>query len=169
MKISMIVAIGKKGQLGKDNQLLWHIPEDLKNFKKLTTNHHIIMGRKTFESIGKPLPNRTSIVLSKNDFKANGIFTCKSIEEAINLCKERGEQEVFIIGGGELYRSTIENVDRIYLSKVYYDGDADTYFPTLKTQDWIILEEINYKETNNEDGTKIPAWQFCILERLKIK
>lgn len=169
MKLSMIVAIGKRGQIGKDNKLLWHIPEDLKNFKNLTLNHHIIMGRKTYESIGKPLPNRTSIVLSHNEFKQDGIFVCKNIDEAIKFCENNNEEEAFIIGGGELYKSTIDIIDRLYLTKVYYNEDADTFFPTLKTSDWLIIEEINHEEIIKDDGTKIPAWQFCILERLKIR
>lgn len=169
MKLSMIAAIGKHGQIGKNNKLLWHIPNDLQNFKKLTLNHHIIMGRKTYESIGKPLPNRTSVVLTSKELKEDGIFTCKSINEAITFCEKRNEEEAFIIGGGELYKKTVDIVDRIYLTKVYYDGEADTFFPILKTTDWLIIEEVDHKEIIKDDGTKIPAWQFCILERLKIK
>lgn len=169
MRLSIIVAIGKRGQIGKENRLLWHIPEDLKNFKNLTLNHHIIMGRKTFESIGKPLPNRISVVVSRSNFKQDGVIVCKNIEEAIEFCKNSGDEEAFIIGGGEIYKQTIDLVDRIYLTKVYYNEDADIFFPHLRTPDWFILEEINHKEIIQEDGKKIPAWQFCILERLRIK
>lgn len=169
MQLCMIVAVGKNGQIGKDNKLLWHIPEDLKMFKELTSGHHIIMGRKTFESIGKPLPNRTSVVLSRNNFKQDGIFTCENIEDAIELCKKRGESKAFIIGGAKLYASTLEKIDILYLTNVDYDGDADTYFPKLNTLEWIVLQEKSNKETITKEGVKIPAWRsLTLMNRKKI-
>ncbi|MFV0481281.1 MAG: dihydrofolate reductase [Campylobacteraceae bacterium] len=166
MRVSMIVAAGRRWQIGLNNNLLWHIPEDLKHFKNLTTNHHIIMGRKTFESIGKALPNRTSIVLSKSGFKADNVFTCKDIDEALNLAKENGEDEVFIIGGAKVYNATLPLVDRLYLSIVDYDGRADTFFPQVVLRDWQLLDEKTYPQSVNKDGEKIPAWQYFILQRM---
>ncbi len=124
--------------IGHDNKLMWHIPEDLKRFKEYTTNHHVIMGRKTYESIidqlGKPLPNRTSIVITRNkDYEVTeDNIVVSSIEDAYKIAEEAGESEVFVIGGGEIYDSTINDIDTIYLTRLMatYDG-ADTYFPAV--------------------------------------
>lgn len=128
MKVSLIVAIGKQGQIGKANKLLWHLPDDLKNFKKLTTNHPIIMGRKTFESIGRPLPQRTNIVISSQAIAS--VITVPNLEAAIEYAKKYDQEEAFIIGGALVYKTSLDQkvVDRIYLSRVSYDGDADTFF-----------------------------------------
>lgn len=136
MKISIIVAVGKNFEIGLIGKLLWHIPDDLKNFKSITKNHHMLMGRKTFESLNcKALPNRTSIVISKStnleQYKSENIFVAQTIEEGIKIAQERNETELFIIGGGEIYKQAMEFSDRIYLSKVNYSGEADTFFPTI--------------------------------------
>lgn len=133
MKISMIAVIGKKRELGKNNKLLWHIPEDMKHFKNTTSGHVVIMGRKTFESIGKPLPNRTNIVVTNNkNYKAQGCQVAYSIEEAINFAKQNDTSkypEIFIIGGGQLYSQGIKYADKLYLTIVNQEATADTYFP----------------------------------------
>jgi dihydrofolate reductase len=154
MKVSLIVAIGKQGQIGKDNKLLWHISEDLKNFKKLTTNHPIIMGRKTFESIGKPLPQRTNIVISSQTI-AN-VITVSNLEAAIESAKIHDQEEAFIIGGAQVYKTSLDQkfVDRIYLSRVNYDGDADTFFHFDSSQ---------FRCTHQED---FADFQFEIWERI---
>ena len=111
--ITIIAAIGKNNELGKDNQLLWHLPADLKHFKNLTSGHPIIMGRKTYESIGKPLPNRTNIVVSRKDDRfEEGILIVPSLKDAIKHAKKINEN-IFIIGGGEIYRNTIDMADRL--------------------------------------------------------
>jgi len=116
MTISIIVAIGENNAIGKNNQLLWHMPADLKYFKTKTSGHTIIMGRKTFDSVGKPLPNRRNIVVTRQDIKIEGCEVVKSIDEAIALCK--GEDEVFIGGGAEIYRLAMDKTNRIYLTVI---------------------------------------------------
>ena len=161
MKLSTIVAIGKNYEIGLVNKLLWHISEDLKNFKRLTNGHHIIMGRKTYESIGFPLPNRTSVVLSKNGFEADDVFTCKDLDEAIKLCQDRGEDEAFIIGGAQIYSDSYLKSDKLYLTRVDFVGEADTYFPEIDMNQWEILEEVCH-----EASDLAPAWVFQELRRV---
>jgi len=170
---SLIVAVGKNNEIGKNNQLLWHIPEDLKNFKKITTGKTVIMGKNTYESIGKPLPNRVNIVLSRNfleigkkiseDRKKYENETTKlefldDFQKVIEKYKDFPE-EVFIIGGGEIYKKSLELgiITRIYMSHVdFSDDEADTYFPEIDWEKWVTLTEENY------DG-----WKFCIYEKIK--
>ena len=170
---SLIVAGGKNNEIGKNNQLLWHIPEDLKNFKKITTGKTVIMGKNTYESIGKPLPNRVNIVLSRNfleigkkiseDRKKYENETTKlefldDFQKVIEKYKDFPE-EVFIIGGGEIYKKSLELgiITRIYMSHVdFSDDEADTYFPEIDWEKWVTLTEENY------DG-----WKFCIYEKIK--
>lgn len=164
MKIALIVAIAENNAIGKDNELLWHLPADLKRFKEITTGHCIIMGRKTFESIGKPLPNRTSIIISRNlNYTQEGAHVVHSLNEAFELCKN--EEEVFIIGGGAIYKETIDMADRIYLTKVHQNFEADTFFPTIASEDWRIVkkEVLPVNEKN-----KYPA-TFMILDKIKKK
>ena len=171
---SLIVAVGKNNEIGKNNQLLWYIPEDLKNFKKITTGKTVIMGRNTYESIGRALPNRTNIVLSRNsleiekkieeDRKKYENETTKlefydDFQKVIEKYKDLKE-EIFIIGGGEIYKKSLEMgiVNRIYMSHVdFSDSEADTYFPKIDLNEWITLTEENY------DG-----WKFCIYEKVNV-
>ena len=173
LMFSLIVAIGKNNEIGKNNQLLWHIPEDLKNFKKITTGKTVIMGKNTYESIGKPLPNRVNIVLSRNfleigkkiseDRKKYENETTKlefldDFQKVIEKYKDFPE-EVFIIGGGEIYKKSLELgiITRIYMSHVdFSDDEADTHFPEIDWEKWVTLTEENY------DG-----WKFCIYEKIK--
>lgn len=125
--LSIIAAIGDNRELGKNYQLLWHIPEDMKRFKALTSGHTVIMGRKTFESIGKPLPNRTNIIITSNkEFSAPGCIITHSLDEAIKLSNDI---ETFIIGGASIYSQAIDRADKLYLTKVKGTFDADIYFP----------------------------------------
>lgn len=141
MIISIIAAVGQNRAIGKDNKLLWHISADLKKFKSLTTGHAIIMGRKTFESIGKPLPNRTNIIVSRNEnYKIDGCITLNSLDNALKQAKD--ESEVFIIGGGELYKQALPLAHKMYLTMVFDDFDADTFFPEFDEDEWIVLNEI---------------------------
>lgn len=131
-KISIIVAHDDKLGIGKNNQLLFRISEDLKRFKKITTNHPIIMGRKTFESIGKPLPDRTNIVITRNpDFKADGCKVVDSLDKAISLARDIDDQEIFIIGGGQIYKLALDQnfVNRLYITHIQGDFKAEVFFP----------------------------------------
>ncbi|MDR2342800.1 MAG: dihydrofolate reductase [Campylobacteraceae bacterium] len=166
MRLSIIVAVGKAWQIGLDNKLLWYIPEDLRLFRELTTTHHLIMGRKTYESIGRPLPNRTSIILSKSGFAADGVFTCESLQKAIELCESRGEDEAFVVGGGEVYKEALPLADRLYLTTVDYNGRADTFFPPINFRNWQTIDEKKYEKSIGRNGEKIPAWQHFALQKI---
>ena len=163
--ITLIVAMGKNREIGKENQLLWHLPKDLKHFKELTSGHPIIMGRKTYESIGKPLPNRTNIVISrKNDWFEEGILIVGSIKEAVKFAKKIDE-EVFIIGGGNIYEQTIDLADKLEVTLVDAVLDADTFFPKINEKVWQKTnEEYHQKDEKNE-------FDFCFqtFERIKEK
>ena len=142
MTISAIVAISKNRAIGKDNQIPWYLPADLKYFKKKTSGHHLLMGRKSFLSIGRPLPNRINMVLTRDPFfVASGITTVHSIEEGIQLAKEAGEEELFIIGGGEIYRQCLPLTEKIYLTEVDVEVDGDTFFPELPEDEWALMSQ----------------------------
>jgi len=146
MKLSMIVAASENNVIGKDNQLLWRLPDDLKHFKRTTQGHHVIAGRKTFESQGRPLPNRTNIVITRNkDYKAEGCVLVHSLEDA--LSQVTNDDEPFIIGGEGIYRLAMDKVDRIYLTRVHGTFDGDTCFPELSEEDWKVVDE-QYHETD---------------------
>ncbi|UTJ06133.1 dihydrofolate reductase [Arcobacter roscoffensis] len=163
MKISMIVAYGKNWEIGLDNQMLWHISEDFKNFKAITSGHHILMGRKTFESIGKPLPNRTSLVLTRGDFSHEGVHTFNNVQEAFDKARESGEEELFIIGGANIYESLFDYVDKMYLSEVDFEGEADAYLKEIDFSTWDLQEQREYEAIKNEKGDIIsPAWNFKV-------
>jgi len=127
----------RKRGIGADNKLPWRLSADLKRFRELTMDHHIIIGRKTFESIGRPLPGRRMIVVTRDvKYKAEGCDVAHSVEDAINLAREKGESEVFICGGAEIYAQTIEIVDRMYLTFVDAEVAADTFFPEFDEREW---------------------------------
>jgi len=128
--VSIIVAADENNIIGRDNDLIWHLPDDLKHFKELTTGHAIIMGRKTFESIGKPLPDRTSIIITRNpDHQVEGCVTVHSLQEALNAVED--DKESFIIGGEQIYRLALPMADRVYLTRVHHQFDGDRVFPNL--------------------------------------
>ena len=152
--ITIIAAIAKNNALGKNNDLIWHLPADLKRFKKVTTGHYILMGRNTFESIGKPLPNRTTIIITRNkDYFKDGCLIANSLEEAIEMAKE--EEQIFIIGGAQIYKETIAKdlADQLDITLVHKDFDADVYFPEISTQVWkeVAREDFNADEKNKLD------------------
>ena len=150
MIISIIVAVAENNAIGYDNHLLWHISEDLKRFKSFTTGHHIIMGRKTYESVGKPLPGRINIVISRQaNYSAEGCLVAKSLEEALELAKQ--DSEVFIIGGGEIYKEVLSITDKIYLTRVHAGFAADTFFPELNLSEWA-TESVQKGKPANDDG-----------------
>lgn len=138
----MIAAAGENGELGKDNDLLWHLPDDFKHFKQLTSGHKIIMGRKTFESFPKPLPNRFHIVITrKRDYQIDHpkCTVVHSLEEALTLVEQ--EKQAFIIGGGEIYKQALPHSDGIELTRVHGSFEADTFFPEIDPQEWELVEE----------------------------
>jgi len=138
MIISAIVATAKKNVIGKNNQIPWYLPADLKYFKKTTLHHHLIMGRKCFESIGRPLPNRTNIIVTKNPFfVASNCLIAHSVEEALSLAKGKGEEEVFIIGGGEIYAQSKKYWTKIYRTEVELEVEGDVFFPKINGNDWV--------------------------------
>ncbi|TVZ55891.1 dihydrofolate reductase [Lutibacter sp. Hel_I_33_5] len=142
--ITIIAAIAKNNALGKDNDLIWHLPADLKRFKKVTTGHHILMGRNTFESIGKPLPNRTTVIITRNKrYKQKGCEVAYSIEKALEIAKE--DEEIFIIGGAQIYKQAIEKdlVNQLDITIVHHEFDADVFFPEIDSKIW--------KEAKRED------------------
>ena len=142
-KITLIVAASSNNAIGKDNDLLWRLSEDLKRFKKLTSGHAIIMGRKTFESLPKALPNRTNIVITRNqDYTATGAVVCSSIEEALEIAKE--DEQPFIIGGGEIYKQAFPIADCLELTRVHKDYEGDTFFPEIDETLWELTQEDHY-------------------------
>ena len=147
--ITLIAAAAKNDALGKDNDLIWHISEDLKRFKRLTTGHAIIMGRKTFESMPKALPNRTNIVLTRNkNYKADGALVTSTVEEALDLAKE--DNQPFIIGGAQIYSLFMEYCDRIELTRVHHEFEADVFFPKIDASKWNISKKEFVSKTENQ-------------------
>ena len=143
--ITIIAAIGKNGELGKNNDLIWHLPNDLKRFKKVTAGHHVIMGRKTFESLGKPLPNRTNIVITRNhDYKAEGCVIVNSLEEAITLAKTE-DPNPYILGGAQIYKQAIKIADVLDLTLVDAELNADAFFPNINTTIWKEVERYDHQ------------------------
>ena len=162
MTISAIVATARNRAIGKAGQIPWYLPADLKYFKRTTLHHAIIMGRKTFESIGRPLPKRTNIVVTRNPFyAASGAFVVPSVEAALELAYDHGETEAFIIGGGEIYQLTEPRWDRLYLTEVDLEvTDADAFFPGL-TGNW---REVS-AEAHRAAGKNEVDYRFVVLER----
>jgi len=144
--IIMIAAVAENNALGKNNELVWHLPNDFKRFKSLTTDHYIIMGRKTFESFPKPLPNRTHIVITRqNDYKPEGCIVVDSIEKALEICPKK--EDSYIIGGGEIYKLGLPFTDIIEITRVHHTFDADTFFPEINKKEWQLVEsEENFKD-----------------------
>lgn len=146
-EVCIIAAVSENRAIGKDNKLLWRIPEDLKQFKELTTGHPIIMGRKTFESIGRPLPDRLNIVItSDQSFKAHGCTVCHSLDEAIETAKSKDQDRIFIIGGGKVYEESIGLVDKLYLTLVEGEHEGDTFFPDYSNFNNVLSERASESE-----------------------
>lgn len=150
--ISIIACLGRNNAIGRDNKLLWHLPDDLRNFKKITSGNIIVMGRKTYQSIGRPLPNRTNIIITRDKkYKAEGCIVKHSFDEVLNEAKQYGDKEIFIIGGGQIYEQALPHTDKLYLTIVDDEPEADTFFPDYSDFKNIIKKEkhsqnnINYK------------------------
>ncbi len=168
MKIALIAAVAENGVIGKDNQLLWHLPADLQHFKRLTTGHVVMMGRKTYESIraanrGKPLPNRTNVIVTRQpDYRADGCEVVHSLDEAFNHPALRtAHAALFVIGGAELYAQVLPLADKLYLTEVKTAPDGDALFPTINLTDW---DEIT-RTPHPADERHAHAFEFVELER----
>ena len=159
MIVSIIVAIGENHAIGKNNQLLWHMPNDLKHFKDITSGRTIIMGRKTFDSVGKPLPRRRNIVVTRQEITIPGCEVVKSIEDGLALCKD--EDEVFIGGGAEIYKLAMHLTDRIYLTIIHKSFDADTFFPEIDKLEW---KEVKREDFEPDEKNPL-SYSFITLER----
>lgn len=158
--LTMIAAASENNALGKDNDLVWHLPDDFKRFKRLTSGHHIIMGRKTFESFPKPLPERTHVVITrKDDYKPDGAVIVNSLEEAVRVSKL--DEQPFIIGGGEIYKMGMEIADRIELTRVHGKFDADTFFPEIDEGKWKLVKE----QFHGKDEKHDYAFTYLTYER----
>lgn len=153
--------MGRNREIGADNQLLWHLPKDLKHFKEITSGHPVIMGRKTYESIGKPLPNRTNIVVSrKTDWFEEGILIVGSIKEALKFAKKIDE-DIFIIGGGNIYEQTIDLADKLEVTVVDAELKADTFFPEINAKNWQKTDEICHEKDEKN------SYDFCFQTYLR--
>ncbi|MFQ5930282.1 MAG: dihydrofolate reductase, partial [Acidobacteriota bacterium] len=137
MRLSIIAAVSANQVIGHNNRLPWRLPADLKRFKSLTMGHHLLVGRKTFESIGRPLPGRTTVVIThRNDYAPKGVLVAHSLNEAVKMAS--GDDEVFIAGGAQIYRQTLARADRLYLTLIHEDFEGDAYFPQFDESDWLL-------------------------------
>ncbi len=163
MNISIIAAIAENGAIGKDNRLLWKLPADMKLFKALTTGHHVIMGRKTFDSMGaKPLSNRVNVVVSRQkDFHPENCVTCSSITEALQIAEKEEENEAFIIGGGEIYQLGMHLADTMYLTRVHVTIPGDAFFPPFEDSEWELVEKTYYSRDDKNEY----SFDFCVYKR----
>lgn len=166
MKLSLIVAAANNNVIGRNNELPWHLPQDLKYFKSVTLGKPVIMGRKTFESIGKPLPGRTNIVITRQpDWKFSGVLVAQSVEEAIEIAGQfRAEQnqvsdEVMVIGGAEIYRHALPMADRVYLTRIEKNIEGDAHFPALSAEQWEKTSELP-----GDVDAALPH-RFCVFQR----
>ncbi|NNF34398.1 MAG: dihydrofolate reductase [Saprospiraceae bacterium] len=162
MIISAIVAVANNRVIGKDNDIPWYLPADLKYFKKTTLNHHILMGRKCYASIGKPLPKRTNVIVSRDPyFISSNCLVARSIEEGLEMAYDNGEKECFIIGGGTIYNQTQKLWDRLYLTEVDLDVEGDVFFPEINHSEWKIISE----EPQEPDEKNPYHYTFKVLHR----
>lgn len=162
MNISAIVAMSSDRIIGLNNQIPWYLPADLKFFKKTTSGHHILMGRKCFESIGMPLPNRTNIIITRDPYYiVSNCIIVHSIEEGILLAKQNGENELFIIGGGEIYNQSKDYWNKLYVTFVDYKGAGDTYFPEIAFEQW----ELDSREEGTVDSKNLIQHHFDIYRK----
>lgn len=163
MQISLIVAYSRNNAIGRDNAIPWHLPADLQHFKKTTLGHHIIMGRRTFESIGRALPGRTNVVVTRQaDFHAPGCLTASSLENALALARDSGDSDAYVIGGGALYREALPLAHRLYITEVdIVVPDAEVFFPNVDFLEWELKEETPHApDEKNHHG-----YVFKVFER----
>lgn len=160
--IIMIAAVAENNALGKNNNLLWHLPNDFKRFKEITSGHYIIMGRKTFESFPKPLPNRTHIIISRQkDFSKEGCIVVQDLENALAVCPKN--EDIFVIGGGEIYKQFLPFADQLDITRVHNSFDADVYFPEIDLEIWQLTSDI----FNQKDEKHLFDYSFQTFVRKK--
>ncbi len=150
--VTIIVAMGQQNQIGLNGTMPWHLSDDLKNFKKLTIGHPVIMGRKTFDSIGKALPNRLNFVITSNPGKVRAYKVCpvQNLEQAIKQAALTGK-EIFIIGGASIYKQSLDMADKLIITHVAYNGEADTYMPSIDWNQWKVVDKQQFKKDNRND------------------
>lgn len=162
MKISIIVAIADNGVIGRDNELPWRLSADLQRFKALTMGHHLLLGRKTFEAIGRPLPGREMIVVSRGTPELpDGVHLASSILDGIERARSHGEEELFVAGGASIYAVTLTDCDRVYLTRVHDDVDGDVLFPAV---DWSLWDEVSRQEIPADERNEY-ATTFTVYDR----
>ena len=161
MKVNLIVAASLNNCIGKDNKLLWHLPNDLKYFKNITWGFPVIMGRKTFESVNKPLPGRTNIVITRqNEWHFPGVVSVASLEEALQKAAATNALELFIIGGGEIYQQSLPIADRIYLTRVETEINGDAFFPEISSPAW----QLKFEDKHERDEKHLYNYDFQVWE-----
>ena len=152
--LSIIAAVARNGVIGLNNTLPWHLPEDLKRFRALTTGHHILMGRKTYESLGRLLPGRTTVIVSRRpDYRVTGAIVVNSLRQAISACG--ADEEVFVIGGAQLYREALPLANKLYLTRIEQDFNGDTHFPPLDLKRW--------REVSSEAGLSAHGFGYTFV------
>lgn len=165
MTISLIAAVAQNRVIGKENDLPWRLPDDMKYFMQTTLGHHVLMGRKNYDSLPdkfKPLPNRTNIVVTRqNNFNASGCTVVSSIEKGIDLALENNETELFVIGGAQIYKQSLERANYLYLTEINAEIEGDTYFPSFEPNDW---EEVSRKHHGIDDRHRY-SFDFVIYKR----
>lgn len=161
--ISLVVAVSENYVIGKDNKLIWHLPADLKFFKEVTMGHHMIMGRKTFESIGRPLPGRTSVVVTRNKELSlpEGVLVADSLQNAIAMCGN--DPEICIIGGAQIFKEAMPIADRIYLTIIHQEFEGDVYFPKPDPNEWKMVSRKDFQP----DEKNPYSYSFCQLEKIR--
>jgi dihydrofolate reductase len=164
MKISLIAALAANNVIGKENDLVWKLPDDFKRFKRITSDHFILMGRKTFESLVKPLPHRTHIVITRNkDYQVpEGHYVFESVEEAFIFCQKRNVEQLYVIGGGEIYKQTLAMADELILTEVEASPEGDTYFPEFDKKNWKVI----FSEFHPADDRHQYAFTYINYERI---
>ena len=164
MTVSALVAVAHHNVIGKDNQIPWYLPADLAYFKRTCLNHCILMGRNSFRSLGRPLPKRTNIVITRDPFfTAEGVLIAHSVEEALGLAFDTGETEAFIIGGGEIFKQSVDLWDKLYITEIDLDVEGDVFFPTLDPAEW----RETWREAHEPDAKNEWPYVFKILERVE--
>jgi dihydrofolate reductase len=161
MIISIIVAAATNNAIGKDGKMPWHLPNDLKHFKNITWAMPVIMGRKTFESIGKPLPGRKNIVITRQpSWTAPGVVAVKSIEDALFIAKEADAAEAMIVGGGEIYKAVMDKAKRIYMTRVDAAPEGDTFFPAINADQWCLVSQQRHEaDEKNDYNHSFETWE----------
>jgi dihydrofolate reductase len=162
MRVSLIAALARNRVIGRDNRLPWRLPADLRRFKQLTMGHTLLVGRKTFESIGRPLPGRTMLVASrKPGYAPEGVRVVRSVQEALDAARERGETELFVAGGAEIYHQTLPVADRLHFTRIEEDVPGDAYFPEYDETQWRLVEREDFAPSQ-----EVPfAWSFEVYDR----